>query len=106
MASARLPRELTLAGHRMESRTHWLFPVISREPDRLILACRRAGIDGARGASSVTVVPAPSDRPAADPASARGMMARLAFLPPDPALSRPSPGRLLGAAPRGAAPGP
>src|SRR5258708_11940218 len=75
--SGRLPREVTLAGRRMESRTHWLFPVISREPDRLILACRRAGMDAARGASSVTVGPAPSDRPAAGAASAPEMTARL-----------------------------
>jgi len=54
---AHLPGHVTPAGHLVESRTHWLFPVISREPDKLILACRRAGVDGARGASSVTVVP-------------------------------------------------
>src|SRR5260370_32915828 len=85
--SGRLPREVMLAGHRMESRTHWLFPVISSEPDRLILACRWAGMDAARGASSVTVVPAPSDRPEADPASARGMVAGPVFRPALPALS-------------------
>ena len=104
--SGRLPREVTLAGRRMESRTHWLFPVISREPDRLILACRRAGMDAARGASSVTVVPAPSDRPEADPASAREMMAGLVFLPAYPELSRRSLGLLVVAARGGAAPEP
>jgi dTDP-4-amino-4,6-dideoxygalactose transaminase len=91
----RLPDNLALAGHRMCSRTHWLFPVISREPDQLILACRRAGVDGARGASSVTVVPAPFDRPEADPAAARQMMAGLVFLPAYPELSRRSAVRLV-----------
>jgi len=30
------------------TRTHWLFPVVSSEPDQLISECRRAGIDAAR----------------------------------------------------------
>src|SRR5258708_20527633 len=104
--SGRLPREVTVGGRRMESGMHWLFPVISGEPDRLILAWRRAGMDGARGASSVTVVPAPRDRPEADPASAREMMAGLVFLPAYPELSRRSLGRLVGAARGGPAPRP
>src|SRR5260370_37105775 len=49
--SGRLPREVTLAGHRKETLTHWLIPVISSDPDRLILGCRLAGMDAARGAS-------------------------------------------------------
>ncbi len=100
---AQLPGDLTLAGHRMESRTHWLFPVISRDPDQLILACRRAGVDAARGASSVTMVPAPVGRPEADPAAAREMMAGLVFLPAYPELSRRSLMHLV-AAVGGAAP--
>jgi len=96
--NAHLPGDLMLAGHRMESRTHWLFPVISREPEQLILVCRRAGVDAARGASSVTVVPAPVDRPEADPAAARQMMAGLVFLPAYPELSRRSLIRLVAAA--------
>ena len=96
--NARLPAHLSLAGHRMESRSHWLFPVISREPDQLILACRRAGVDGARGASSVTVVLAPAGRPEADPVAARQMMAGLVFLPAYPELPRRSLVRLVEAA--------
>jgi perosamine synthetase len=96
--NAHLPGNLTLAGDRMESRSHWLFPVISRTPDQLIAACRRAGVDAARGASSVTVVPAPDDRPESDPAAARQMMAGLVFLPAYPELSRRSLRRLVAAA--------
>jgi perosamine synthetase len=96
--NGRLPGDLTLAGHRMESRTHWLFPVISPEPDQLILSCRRAGVDGARSASSVTVVPAPADRPEAEPVAARHMMTGLVFLPAYPELSRRSLSRLVKAA--------
>jgi perosamine synthetase len=93
--NVRLPAHVTHAGHRMESRTHWLFPVISSEPDQLIVACRRAGVDGARGASSVTVVPAPAGRPEAEPVAARHMMAGLVFLPAYPELSRGCLARLV-----------
>jgi hypothetical protein len=96
--AAHLPEGLQLAGHRARPRTHWLFPVISLEPDRLIGACRRAGVDAARAASSVTVVAAPDDRPDADPASARQMMSGLVFLPAYPELPRHSMVRLVAAA--------
>jgi len=82
----------------MESRTHWLFPVISRDPDRLILACRAAGVDAARAASSVTVVHAPAGRPEAEPSAARRMMAGLVFLPAYPELRRHTVERLVAAA--------
>jgi perosamine synthetase len=101
--SVHLPDHLKPVGERMESRTHWLFPVISREPDRLILACRAVGVDGARAASSVTVVKAPPGRPEAEPAATRQMMSGLVFLPAYPELSRRSLARLVAAA-RGEAP--
>jgi perosamine synthetase len=81
---------LRIPGHRMEVRTHWLFPVICSQPDHLIRQCRRVGIDAARGASSVTVVDAPSDRPESEPEAARRMMRGLVFLPAYPELSRHS----------------
>jgi len=90
--------DLKPVGRRMESRTHWLFPVISRDPDRLILACRAAGVDAARAASSVTVVHAPAGRPEAEPSAARRMMAGLVFLPAYPELRRHTVERLVAAA--------
>jgi dTDP-4-amino-4,6-dideoxygalactose transaminase len=95
---AQLPDHIKPVGQRMESRTHWLFPLISRDPDRLILACRAAGVDGARAASSVTVVHAPPGRPEAEPAAARQMMSGLVFLPAYPELPRRSLARLVAAA--------
>jgi perosamine synthetase len=95
---AQLPDHIKPVGQRMESRTHWLFPVITRDPDRLILACRAAGVDGARAASSVTVVHAPPGRPEAEPAAARQMMSGLVFLPAYPELPRRSVARLVAAA--------
>ena len=88
---ARLPSHVTHPGYRMEARTHWLFPVVSSQPDRVISACRRVGIDAARGASSVSVVAAPAGRPEAEAHEARRMMGDLVFLPAYPEL----PGRSL-----------
>ena len=85
-----LPAGLRLAGCEMEAHTHWLFPVLTSEPDKLISACRRAGFDAARGASSVSAVSAPAGRPEAEPVNARGMMESLVFLPAYPELSRGS----------------
>lgn len=84
---AHLPGDLTLAGRRMGRPTHWLFPVVSSQPDELIRACRHAGIDAARGASSVTVVAAPAGRPESEASAAAQMMSRLVFLPAYPELA-------------------
>jgi perosamine synthetase len=82
----------------MQARTHWLFPVLTSQPDELIAACRRAGFDAARGASSVCAVSAPTDRPEADPEHARRMMSCLVFLPAYPELAPSSLARLVAAA--------
>jgi perosamine synthetase len=86
---------LVLPGHRMEPHTHWLFPVVSSQPDQLIQACRRAGIDAARGASSVSVVAPPPGRPESEATAAGRMMRGLVFLPAYPELSRRSLARLV-----------
>ena len=82
----------------MEDRTHWLFPVLTSRADQLILACRRAGFDAARGATSVVAVTPPHGRPESDPITARRMMACLVFLPAYPELPRGSLARLVAAA--------
>ncbi len=92
---ARLPGAVKNPGYRSATRTHWLFPVVSSQPDRIISACRRAGIDAARGASSVSVVAAPEGRPESEPREARAMMGSLVFLPAYPELRRRSLGRLV-----------
>ncbi|HEV1991378.1 MAG TPA: DegT/DnrJ/EryC1/StrS family aminotransferase [Candidatus Dormibacteraeota bacterium] len=93
--AAQLPDHLVLSGHRMEPHAHWLFPVVSSQPDELIQACRRAGIDAARGASSVSVVAAPPGRPDSEARAAERMMSGLVFLPAYPELSRRSLARLV-----------
>ena len=42
---------VSAAGH-----THWLFPVVSREPDALVTAGRAAGFDLTRGSSTLVAV--------------------------------------------------
>ena len=93
--AAQLPAGLRSPGAEMEAHTHWLFPVLSSEPEVLITACRRAGFDAARGASSVASVAAPAGRPEAEPHRARAMMGSLVFLPAYPELSRPALARLV-----------
>jgi perosamine synthetase len=83
---ARLPRQVRNPGDRTAARTHWLFPVVSSQPDQLISACRRVGLDAARGASSVSVVEAPAGRPDSEPHQARRIMGSLVFLPAYPEL--------------------
>jgi perosamine synthetase len=96
--AANLPAGMRLAGDAMEAQTHWLFPVLAAQPDELIQVCRRAGFDAARGASSVCAVPAPANRPEADPDHARRMMSSLVFLPVYPELPTGSLDRLVEAA--------
>jgi hypothetical protein len=93
--TSQFPQHLVLPGRRMERHTHWLFQVVSSEPDELIHACRRAGIDAARGASSVSVVAAPLGRPESEASAAGRMMSGLVFLPAYPELPRPSLARLV-----------
>jgi len=93
--ASRLPGDLKHPGCRAETRTHWLFPVVSSRPDDLIAVCRRAGIDAARGASSVSVVAAPKGHPETEPHEARRMMCSLIFVPAYPELPRRSRARLV-----------
>jgi dTDP-4-amino-4,6-dideoxygalactose transaminase len=96
--ASRLPTGLLPVGAEMNAHTHWLFPVVAARPDDLIAACRAAGFDAARGASSVGAVAAPAGRPDADPGEARRMMSGLVCLPAYPELPRGSLQRLAAAA--------
>ncbi len=43
-------------GGQADGHTHWLFPVVSREPDALVTAGRAAGFDLTRGSSTLVTV--------------------------------------------------
>jgi perosamine synthetase len=71
-------------GGRLSRRTHWLFPVVVREPGSLILELRTRGLDASRATSSIAVVEALAGHP--PPVRARRMMSRVVFLPVYPEL--------------------
>lgn len=83
--AAMLPPGLHVGGFALDH-THWLFPVVSVEPAKLIAAARAAGFDAARSASSVKAIAAPPGRPELEPRCARDVMSRLVFLPAYPEL--------------------
>ena len=65
-------------------RTHWLFPVVVREPRTLVLELRTRGLDASRATSSIAVVEAPAGH--SPPAHARRMISGGVFLPVYPEL--------------------
>ena len=91
----RLRREtecrVELFGHHGSAHTYWVFPVIARDPSRLIAALARTGFDSTQG-NSMEVVAAPDGRP--DSAVAiRQAFRRIVYLPlypgmPDSAVER------------------
>jgi perosamine synthetase len=70
-------------GHALR-RTHWLFPVVVRDPGSLVLKLRARGLDASRATSSIAVVEAPAAHP--PPVRARRMKSGIVFLPVYPGL--------------------
>jgi len=60
--------------------SYWVFPVIVKEPQRLIERLARRGFDATQG-QSLCVVPPPVSRPEAKAASAKTVLDRIVFLP-------------------------
>jgi dTDP-4-amino-4,6-dideoxygalactose transaminase len=72
--------------------THWLFPVVAREPEKLMGALREVGFDATQG-ESLCLVEAPEDRPWLSPDTSRQLLETMVFVPvypemPDGELSR------------------
>ncbi|HKV07854.1 MAG TPA: DegT/DnrJ/EryC1/StrS family aminotransferase, partial [Thermoanaerobaculia bacterium] len=66
--------------------SYWVFPVLSDDPERMIHALWARGIDATRGASSLSVVAPPGDRPETGPEEALAMFARLLYVPVESGL--------------------
>jgi dTDP-4-amino-4,6-dideoxygalactose transaminase len=62
--------------------THWLFPMLAHEPERVMRQLWSRGYDATRGASNLVSVPAPSGRPA--PTNAERLMREVLYLPLSP----------------------
>ena len=91
--AAALPSVLFHPGRRALDRTHWVFPVVPREPRDLIRVLRAAGFDATAATTSIAVVPAPPGRPL--PRRAAELMRSIVFLPVYPELPPGARRRLL-----------
>ncbi len=89
-AGERLAQQLsghvTVLGHAMPRRTHWLFAMLVRDPDGLVRALRAAGFDGARGTSSLTAVPEAPERAGLRAATCASWAERVVFVPAYPEI--------------------
>ena len=68
-------------GGRAAFHTHWVFPVRSGSPNRLMRRLWQAGFDATRGASSLYVVPPPAADPGLAAAEAVRVMDSVVYLP-------------------------
>lgn len=78
--SARLPTA-TILGRRAAPHTHWVFPLLSAQPDQLVAYLQSHGFDATRGASSMYAVASQS------PLVAQEIMQHLLYLPVDAGVS-------------------
>ncbi|MBN2216059.1 MAG: DegT/DnrJ/EryC1/StrS aminotransferase family protein [Pirellulales bacterium] len=74
------------AGH-IDEHTYWVFPILARDPKRVIAELAGAGFDATQGCS-LRVIDPPEDRPELDPCVAREALAGMVFLPMGPAMPR------------------
>ena len=81
-----LPASVHHPGGLAPSRTHWLLPVLVSDPEELVSALRRRGLDASRVTSSIAPVPAPPEFPRLVPEEADRMMSQVVFLPVYPEL--------------------
>lgn len=59
----------------------WVFPILSKSPERLIRHLWSQGFDATQGASNLTVVPPPEDRPELRDTPSQEVMERVVYLP-------------------------
>jgi dTDP-4-amino-4,6-dideoxygalactose transaminase len=67
-------------GGEMSPHTHWVFPILVDDPERVIALLRESGFDATQGESLCVVAP-PGNRPELDPSTARNTLPRIVFLP-------------------------
>ena len=77
---ALLRGSMRMPGGRAEVHNFWVFPVVHRDPQRLIRRLLNAGFD-ASGAHSLFVVPAPQGRPELRAVKAEEMLPHIVHLP-------------------------
>ncbi|HVX15466.1 MAG TPA: DegT/DnrJ/EryC1/StrS family aminotransferase [Pirellulales bacterium] len=80
-------------GSANEPHVHWMLPLHTASPSRLIARLAAAGFDATQG-HSLTVVQPPRARPELDPIVARAVMAGIVFVPCYSGMSAPAVERL------------
>lgn len=83
-------------GHAAPYHDHWVFTVLSDEPEALIAKLRAEGFD-ATSVATMRSVPAPADRPELSPRAAERMLSRLVYVPMYPELPARARARLADA---------
>ncbi|MEY3141575.1 MAG: hypothetical protein RLY21_68 [Planctomycetota bacterium] len=83
-------------GHAAPYHDHWVFTVLSDEPEALIAKLRAKGFD-ATSVATMRSVPAPADRPELAPHAAERMLSRLVYVPMYPELPARARARLADA---------
>ena len=76
---------LAAPGRESAVHTHWVFPILAPDPDRVVCALRAAGFDATRRGSLIAVDP-PAGRSRAIPSQARHAVAHLVYVPLYPEL--------------------
>jgi perosamine synthetase len=100
--AAGLPAGYRHPGGRLQRRTHWLFPVVAPDPERLVAELRRRGVDASQGTSNLTAVGGANGRV---PPQAASLMAAIVYLPCYPELGDDGRDRILAALSAAARPG-
>lgn len=77
--------ELRRPGSSSRHHTHWLFPMLTTHPVRLMHHLWERGFDATCGASNLACVPAPAGRPS--PTEAARLMREVLYLPLSPSAS-------------------
>jgi len=87
-AADALMRDVRRPGRRAELHSHWVFPVLVRDPDALAEHLWRQGLDATRGRWSLYVVQEPDHLPRLRAAEANAVMSQVLYLPVYPAVPR------------------
>jgi dTDP-4-amino-4,6-dideoxygalactose transaminase len=80
-----LPEALAIPAADAPFHSFWVFTVLADDPDRVVAELRDSGFDATR-AASLRCVPAPSNRPDAEPREAQRLLARTVYLPAYPEM--------------------
>ena len=93
--AAGLPATIERPGSSISDSTHWVFPVVTDEPDGLVADLQAAGFDATRGTSAIAAVDPGSG--GHQPTEAQRLLAGVVFLPVYPELSDETLDRLASA---------